>query len=62
MEQREYQVLGVKPRDLEDALNQAARQGWRVESIMGAESAGRSWFWWRTMDVTKYHVILWRPA
>lgn len=62
MAEPEYQVMRVKPEDLEDALNQVSRRGWQIQTIVAAEFAGRTFFMRQTLDVTRYHVILKRIA
>lgn len=57
MQPPDYQVLKVKPDDLESALNDMSRQGWDVHTILRAESAGRSFWGRQTLDVTAYHVV-----
>lgn len=57
MPQFEYQVVQVKPDDLEAALNQMSASGWDVFEILPAESSGRKVFGRQTLDVSNYHVI-----
>lgn len=58
----EYQVLRVKPRDLEAALNEMSRQGWQIHSIHSAGFAGKSLSFpgRQTLDVTDFLLILQR--
>jgi hypothetical protein len=56
----EYQVLRVKPDDLEAALNEMARGGWQVQSIIPAALSGRQMFARQTLSVDVYHVVFYR--
>lgn len=64
MANTEYQVLRVKPRDLEDALNELSRGGWEIHSILPAERYGSGFgaaffllFGRGTLEVTEYHLV-----
>lgn len=56
----EYQVLRVKPDDLEAALNEMGGHGWQVESIIPASLSGRQMFARQTLSVDTYHVVFCR--
>ncbi len=58
----DYQVLQVKPADLETALNEMAQRGWEVQSIVAAEFSGRQLFGRQSLDVDQYHVVFRRES
>jgi hypothetical protein len=57
-----YQVLRVKPDDLEAALNEMGQRGWQVHSILPASLAGRQILGRQTLNVYTYHVVLYRKT
>jgi hypothetical protein len=58
----EYQVMQVKPADLEAALNDMSRQGWHAHSIVPAALSGRQLWGRQTLDVDRYHVVFHRDG
>ena len=60
MERAEYQVLRVKPENLESALNEMARQGWQLHSIHASRYTGRQMFAAQSLNLNEYHLVFQR--
>jgi hypothetical protein len=62
MERAEYQVLRVKPENLESALNETSRQGWQLHSIHASRYTGRQMLAAQSLNVNEYHLVFHRAV